>query len=122
MDYSDAIKWLQDHGVENEEEHRPFQIGDDISEKPERFMTDTIAQVFHCYNFSELASVFQPIMLNRFPAGIKSFYMSRCADNRELTESVDLLMPGVGEIVGGSMRIWKVLIRLSPKYFSLRHF
>lgn len=91
MNYSAAIEYLQEHKI-TKEDGSYYEFGEDIPEMPERKMTDEINET---------------IMLCRFPAEIKSFYMSRCADDNRLTESVDVLQPGVGEVVGGSMRIWK---------------
>lgn len=90
MDYSDAIKYLKEHGI-TKDDGTFYEFGEDIPEAPERKMTDQINE---------------PIFLCRFPAEIKSFYMQRCAEDKRLTESTDLLMPGVGEIIGGSMRMY----------------
>eukprot|EP00760_Papus_ankaliazontas_P018601 PhM_4_TR17554/c1_g1_i1/m.55217/K01893/NARS, asnS; asparaginyl-tRNA synthetase len=91
MNYTDAIKFLNDNNIINPETEKHFAFGDDITDKSEREM---------------VALIGKPVLLMRFPAEMKAFYMSKCEEDRTLTESVDVLMPGVGETVGGSMRIW----------------
>lgn len=104
MAYTDAIKWLNEHGIQHEKEDAAgnavkdeqgnsimvdHAIGDDIAEAAERRMTDILGV---------------PMFLYGFPAELKSFYMKRmpkeAGSPHLFTESCDLLMPGVGEIVG----------------------
>ena len=91
MTHREAIDYCNANGIFNEKDGKKlkFEYDDDISEMPERAMTDKINK---------------PIFLTKFPAHIKSFYMLKSEADQHLTDSVDLLMPNVGEIVGGSMR------------------
>lgn len=103
LSYKDAIKWLNDHDIKyaaedaegnviKDESGQPKMVehvvGDDIAEAAERQMTDIIGT---------------PVFLYGFPAELKAFYMKKIKDGQDgpvFTQSCDLLMPGVGEIVG----------------------
>ncbi|KAJ3273969.1 hypothetical protein HDV01_003639 [Terramyces sp. JEL0728] len=96
MEYQDAIQWLCDHNIQKDiyvddvkVRQEPYRFGDDIVESAERKMTDTIGQ---------------PILLTKFPVELKAFYMKKCISDPRLTESVDILMPGIGEITGAILR------------------
>jgi asparaginyl-tRNA synthetase len=95
LDYADAIKFCREHDIQKRDElgektGEYFEFGEDIPELPEREMIELIGE---------------PTFLCRFPVPIKSFYMPKDPADTRVTLSTDLLVPGVGEIVGGSMRI-----------------
>lgn len=86
--YSDAIEFLKSKG-HLKPDGTPYEFMDDIADVSERFLVTEYGRN-------------QPLFMTHFPSALKSFYMSRVGN---LTESCDLLFPGIGEIVGGSMRL-----------------
>lgn len=90
--YTDAIKFCNENGILNTETGAPFKVGEDITDQPERAMVGKIGEF---------------VLMTHFPHEMKSFYMQRDPNDPALTESVDVLAPGIGEIVGGSMRMYK---------------
>ncbi|MBR3150148.1 MAG: asparagine--tRNA ligase [Eubacterium sp.] len=86
VDYTDAIEILKNADVKFE---FPVEWGCDLQSEHERYITE---QVFK-----------KPVFLINYPKDIKSFYMKQNADGKTVA-ATDLLVPGVGEIIGGSER------------------
>ena len=84
ISYEDAIKVLQKHG-------NPAKFGDDIGGDEETIISNEFDR---------------PVMVHRYPASIKAFYMQPDAARPDLALAFDMLAPeGYGEIIGGSQRI-----------------
>ena len=86
MDYTDAIKILQ-NAKENFE--YPVSWGTDLQSEHERYLAEK--------------HVKGPVVLMNYPKEIKAFYM-RLNDDDKTVAAMDVLAPGIGEIIGGSQR------------------
>ncbi|MDA7775010.1 asparagine--tRNA ligase [Pseudomonadales bacterium] len=86
MEYSDAIKILQACGKKFE---FPVEWGLDLKSEHERYLTEE--------------HVGRPVILMNYPKDIKAFYM-RVNDDDKTVAAMDVLAPGIGEIIGGSQR------------------
>ena len=84
--YTEAIDILKKSGVDFE---YPVEWGIDLQTEHERYITE---QVFK-----------KPVFVINYPKEIKAFYM-RMNDDGKTVAAMDLLVPGVGEIIGGSQR------------------
>ena len=86
VDYTDAIELLKKADVQFE---YPVDWGCDLQSEHERYITEQIYK--------------KPVFLINCPKAIKSFYMKQNPDGKTVA-ATDLLVPGVGEIIGGSER------------------
>ncbi len=86
MDYGEAVKILQASGQKFE--YKP-EWGVDLQTEHERYLTEK-----HCK---------APVVVKNYPTEIKAFYM-RLNDGAETVAAMDVLAPGIGEIIGGSQR------------------
>ncbi len=86
MDYTDAIEILQNCGKTFQ---YPVQWGVDLQSEHERYLAEE--------------HVGAPIIMQNYPTDIKAFYM-RLNDDGKTVAAMDVLAPGIGEIIGGSQR------------------
>ncbi len=86
LDYTEAVEILQKSGRDFE---HPVAWGTDLQTEHERFLTED-----HCQ---------APVVVKNYPDAIKAFYM-RLNDDGQTVAAMDVLAPGIGEIIGGSQR------------------
>ena len=84
--YTRAVEILQSCG---EKFQYPVEWGIDLQTEHERYLTETVFK--------------KPIFVTDYPKDIKAFYM-RLNDDGKTVAACDMLVPGVGEIIGGSQR------------------
>ena len=97
LTYTDAITILRESNHNKKKKFQYLIEGDgwgiDLQSEHERYLVEK--------HFKK------PVILTNYPAAIKAFYMRQddnCAEGRQTVAAMDILAPGIGEMVGGSQR------------------
>jgi asparaginyl-tRNA synthetase len=86
ISYTDAIKILEE---KNSSFEFPVKWGTDIQSEHEKFLSEVVFR--------------KPVIVFNYPREIKAFYMRQNDDGRTV-RAMDVLVPGIGELIGGSER------------------
>ncbi|KAL6199005.1 PREDICTED: asparagine--tRNA ligase, cytoplasmic 1-like [Fragaria vesca subsp. vesca] len=87
--YTEAVELLIDAVKNGKKFENPVEWGIDLASEHERFLTEVKFQ--------------KPVIVYNYPKGIKAFYM-RLNDDNKTVAAMDVLVPKVGELIGGSQR------------------
>lgn len=87
LSYTEAIEILKAHADEFDD--KDIFWGKDLQSEHERYLTEKVYK--------------KPVFLTDYPKEIKSYYMKQNADGKTVA-AADLLVPGIGELIGGSQR------------------
>lgn len=102
VSYTDAVKLLEESGEKFE--FKPFW-GCDLQTEHERYLCEKVFK--------------KPVFVINYPREIKAFYMRRNDDGKTVA-AMDMLVPGVGELIGGSQREERLdLLEKAYKDFGL---
>jgi asparaginyl-tRNA synthetase len=102
ISYSEAIEILE---KSSEKFEHPVSWGIDLQSEHERYIVEKVLK--------------RPAFVYNYPSNIKAFYMRENEDNKTVA-AVDLLVPGIGELIGGSQREERYdVLKKRLKMFSL---
>lgn len=107
LDYTDAIELLKKADVEFK---FPVEWGCDLQTEHEKYITEVVLK--------------KPVFVTNYPKDIKSFYMKQNPDGKTVA-ATDLLVPGIGEIIGCSEReadLDKLLAAMEAKGMSTENY
>jgi asparaginyl-tRNA synthetase len=103
LSYREAVEILRGCGRQFE---YPVEFGLNLQSEHERYLTEE-----HCKS---------PVTIHDYPKGIKPFYMRRNEDG-ETVAAMDVLVPGIGEVIGGSQREERLgILRENMEFHKLR--